>query len=194
MTEFEFIFALYALLLGLSLVSLLSGLGNALEREFADSQVDDAGEIFRIGWLTPLLAVFVVLDLLSFWTFAWTVRDLVAVNAPTLLGVVTFASAYFLAARLVFPGDPRRFVDLDVHYFRVHRTIYVILIALVGVQWLYLTTIPALREAMLSPVSIGATVVLVGLMVTAMVVRRTGIHTAILILLIARYLVLILLR
>ena len=72
MTDYEFIFALYALLLGLSLVEILSGLGRTLELRFAS---DAGGERFSIGWLTPLLAVFVILDLLSFWMFSWTVRQ-----------------------------------------------------------------------------------------------------------------------
>ena len=112
MTDYEFIFALYALLLGLSLVEILSGLGRTLELRFAS---DGGGERFSIGWLTPLLAGFVILDLLSFWMFSWTVRDVMAVNPATLLAVVGFASAYYLAARLVFPGDPERFRDLDTH-------------------------------------------------------------------------------
>jgi hypothetical protein len=194
MTDFEFIFALYALLLGLSLVSLIGGLGNVLEREFADDAQASAGEgAFRIGWLTPLMAVFVVLDLMSFWAFAWSVRTLLSVTTPTLLGVVVFASAYYLAARLVFPGDPRRFADLDVHYFRVHRTIFAILIALVAVQWAYLLSIESLRGVLMSPLSIGATLVFVGLMIVAALVRRPRVQIVLLVLLIVRYLVLYLL-
>lgn len=190
MSEFEFLFALYALLLGLSLVSLLGGLGNVLEREFAEGARDERSDQFRIGWLSPLMAVFVVLDLMSFWAFAWLVRDLVAVDTPTLLGVVVFASAYYLAARLVFPGDPRHFADLDVHYFRVHRTILAILIALVFVQWAYLLSLEQLRTALLEPVTILATLVFVALMVAAIFLRRTAWQIALLTLLIARYLIL----
>ncbi len=35
MSDFEFVFALYSLLLGLSMVELLGGLGRALEARFA---------------------------------------------------------------------------------------------------------------------------------------------------------------
>ena len=63
MTDFEFAFILYALLLGLSLIELLAGLGRALELKFAS---DAGGTNFTIGWLTPALAIFVMLDLLSF--------------------------------------------------------------------------------------------------------------------------------
>jgi len=186
LTDYEFIFALYALLLGLSLVEILSGLGRTLELRFAS---DAGGERFSIGWLTPLLAVFVILDLLSFWMFSWTVRDVMAVNPATLLAVVGFASAYYLAARLVFPGDPERFRDLDTHYFRVCRTVMGMLIALVVVQWAFLLGLPQLRDNLLSPIVIWMTALFVGLMGTLMFVRNRQVHAVLLVALIIRYLV-----
>ncbi|WP_340587711.1 hypothetical protein [Erythrobacter alti] len=189
MTEFEFIFVLYALLLGLSLVELLSGLGRALELEFA-RDAEGRDESFRIGWLTPLMAVFVMLDLMSFWMFAWTMRPLLSVTPLTLLGVMGFASAYYLAARLVFPGDPDRFHQLDTHYFRVSRTIFGILIALVGVQWAYLLSIPQIRDAILTPVGVGLTALFVALMAAAMIFRNRRVQAVLLVALSVRYLVL----
>ena len=189
MTEFEFIFVLYALLLGLSLVELLGGLGRALEYEFAG---DDEGtdERFAIGWLTPLMAIFVMLDLMSFWMFAWSIQNYLAVNAATLLGVMAFASSYYLAARLVFPSDPERFRKLDTHYFRVSRTIFGILTALVVVQWIYLLAIPQVRDVLLTPVSVGVTVLFVALMGAAMIFRDRRVQAVLLVALIVRYLVL----
>ena len=141
MSAFEFVFALYSLILGLSLVELLTGLGRTLEFKLArDAEQRD----FRIGWLTPLLAVFVILDLLSFWMFAWLVREEVAADRFTILGVVVFVSAYFLASRLVFPSEPEHFTDLDTHYLRVRRVVFAMLIVMVVVQWLFVATVPAL--------------------------------------------------
>ena len=57
MTEFEFLFILYALVLGLSVVELLSGFGAALERVYNNPS---ATSQFRIGWLTPLFGLFVL--------------------------------------------------------------------------------------------------------------------------------------
>lgn len=185
MTEFEFIFVLYALVLGLSLVSLLSGFGLALERLFAGNR---DGDTFRLGWLTPLFAVFVLLDLMSFWIFAWVVRDFVVINAATTLGVMAFAASYYLAARLVFPSEPDDFADLDTHYFRVRRVVLGILIALVFVQWAYLSSIPQIWESLSSPVSIGMTALLVFMMGAAMWVRNVRWNAIILTLLIVRYL------
>ena len=187
MTEFEFIFALYALALGLSLVEILSGLGRTLELRFAS---DAGGEKFTIGWLTPLLAIFVILDLLSFWMFSWSVQNLVSVNPATLLAVVAFASAYYLAARLVFPTDPDRFNNLDTHYFRVCRTIMAMLIGLVVVQWAYLLSLPEVRDQLLTVQSVGLTVLFVAMMAVLIAVRNRRVHAILLVALSVRYLVL----
>lgn len=184
MTGFEFVFALYSLMLGLSLAELLNGLGRALERRLAQPH---GRPEFRVDWLTPMLAVFVVLDLLSFWLFAWTLREQIAVSSRLLLAVVVFASAYFMAARLVFPSEPDRFASLDQHYFRVHRIVLGILMALVFVQWAYLFTLPAMRAVIVSPLSVGLTLVLVALMGAAMVTRNVRGSAVLLALLIARY-------
>lgn len=189
MSDFEFVFVLYSLLLGLSLVELLAGLGRVIELRFAQGE----RPTFRVGWLTPALAAFVMLDLLSFWSFAWIVRNLLTVSTASLLAVMVFASSYYLAARLVFPSDPARLADLDVHYFRVRRLVLGLLVALVGVQWAYLLSLETLRGALLAPLPIGMTVVLVALMSAAAVVRSSRWSLALLTALIARYLVLYLL-
>ncbi|MDG5749359.1 hypothetical protein P8Q88_14365 [Qipengyuania sp. XHP0207] len=186
MTDFEFAFILYALLLGLSLIELLAGLGRALELKFASNA---GGATFTIGWLTPALAIFVMLDLLSFWIFAWRLQDQIAVDALSLLAVMVFASSYYLAARLVFPSEPDRFADLDTHYFRVKKVVMAILIALVFVQWGYLLTVPGLRDSLFSPLSLVATGVLVGLMAAVAFIRSATLNLILLGLLIVRYLV-----
>ena len=107
-----------------------------------------------------------------------------------LLGVMTFASAYYLAARLVFPGDPENFRNLDTHYFRVSRTIFGILIALVFVQWAYLLSIVEVRAALLNPVSVGLTILFVAMMAGAMIFRNRHVQAVLLVAMIVRYLVL----
>lgn len=184
MSDFEFVFVLYSLVLGLSVVEILGGFGRALELRLASTT--DAGS-FRIGWLTPLLAIFVLLDLLSFWSFAWTLRETVTVSPRMLLAVIAFASAYFMAARLVFPSVPAGFTTLDDHYFRVRRIVMGILIALVGVQWLYLAALPEMREALARPLTVALTIVLVALMAAAIAMKDRRWSIAILVLLILRY-------
>lgn len=190
MSQFEFVFVLYSLVLGLSLVELLTGLGRTLEYMLAREAGDRA---FSIGVLTPMLALFVILDLLSFWNFAWVVQEHVAADRFTLLGVLVFSSAYFLASRLVFPSDPENFTDLDTHYFRVRRVVFAMLLVMVAVQWAFLLWVPGLGGRLISPLSIGLTVVLVGLMAAAMAITGKRASIAVLALLIARYLLIYLL-
>lgn len=64
MAPFDFIFALFGLLLGLSLAEVLSGFARAIQARL------EPGRALRLGWLTPLLGAFVLLDLLSFWNAA----------------------------------------------------------------------------------------------------------------------------
>ena len=190
MSDFEFVFALYSLLLGLSMVEVLGGLGRALEARFA---AEAERERFTIGWLTPLLAVFVMLDLLSFWQAAWTLRGSIAVNGSTLMGVAAFASLYFLAARLVFPSHPEGFTDLDTHYFRVRRVVLALLLVLLVAQLAFYLSQPPLAAMFADPRIWGTTLVLILLMVAAMSVRSTRASIAILSLLVARYVIVYLL-
>jgi len=186
LSDFEFVFVLYSLVLGLSLVELLNGLGRTVEFKLAQQAGDRA---FSLGVLTPLLALFVILDLLSFWIFAWIVQEHVVAERFTVLGVLVFASAYFLASRLVFPSDPQNFTELDTHYFRVRRVVFGMLLLMVAVQWLFLLSIPSISDRLITPASIGATAVLVVLMLAGMAFSGKCANIAVLGLLIARYLV-----
>lgn len=187
MTDFEFVFVLYALVLGLSMVELLAGFGRTMEYKFAR---DAEHKEFHIGWLTPLFAVFVLLDLMSFWTFAWVIRDMIEVSSLTIMGVTAFAAAYYLAARLVFPSDPNDFTDLDVHFYRVRRLVLGILITLVLVQWAYLILDIGLTRMIANPLSVLLTALLLALMGAAMIWKNDKLNIALLIALNLRYFVL----
>lgn len=190
MSDFEFVFALYSLLLGLSMVELLGGLGRAIEARFA---AEAERERFVIGWLTPLLAVFVMLDLLSFWSAAWVAREDIAVSSTTLMAVAAFASLYFLAARLVFPSHPEGFADLDVHYFRVRRIVLGLLLILLAAQLGYYLAQPDLAANLARPLAWIMTLILVALMVAAMWVKSPRWSALLLAALVARYVVIYLL-
>ena len=58
--SFSFYLSYYGLILGLSVTQVASGLLNAI----------GARHRAKIGWLTPALAVFILLDITSFWIFA----------------------------------------------------------------------------------------------------------------------------
>lgn len=107
MSDFELVFTLLAIIMGLTLVEMLAGLARALK----------ARPRVRLGWLTPLLAVYVMLDVTGFFGLAWMVRDLVVAGDHMLLPVVAVSGLYYLAASLTFPDDFEDGLDLDQHFF-----------------------------------------------------------------------------
>lgn len=58
MTPFDFVFTLFGLLLGFTLVQLLSGLVRAIKWASV-RPLGGGAEPVRLGWLTPLLGLFV---------------------------------------------------------------------------------------------------------------------------------------
>jgi hypothetical protein len=107
MSAFEFVFSLFGLLLGFSLVEVLGGLGKVLKSR----------RHIRPGWLTPLLALFVMIDITSFWMWAWLAREGIPANAASLFTGLFICGLYYLAAVLVFPDDPAERGELDSHFF-----------------------------------------------------------------------------
>ena len=184
MSDFEFLFALFGLLLGLSLAEILGGVARTI-----DARITPATTV-RVGWLTPLLGVFVLLDLLSFWTSAWIVRTHIVVSAHALLSVMFFAGAYYLAAALVFPRQVEGQANLDAHFFRVRRIVIGVMLVLLLCQIGWYATLPALSARFFQPLNLSMTALLVALMIAAMLVRGTGKARVVMILLVARYVVL----
>jgi hypothetical protein len=109
-SNFEFVFSLFGLLLGLALAEVLGGFGSAVQLR----------RKVRIGWLTPLLGLIVALDVTSFWMVAWDVRDLVPAHYVSLLGGLIVIGLYYLVARITFPHDFDEWPELDDYYFE-HR-------------------------------------------------------------------------
>jgi hypothetical protein len=112
MTIFEMVFNLIGLVLGFALVEVLGGLARTIKSRPQQ----------KISLLTPLLGVWVVLDVSAFWGIAWEVRDLLTPLWPSLLGGVVLASLYYLAAALIFP-DLRDRPDPDAHYWATKRQV-----------------------------------------------------------------------
>jgi cation transport ATPase len=106
MSAFDFAFTLFGLLLGLSLAELFGGFARALR----------ARHRVRIGWLSPLLALLMIVDLISFWIGAWNDRASITVTFPTLLFGAAIAGLYYMAAALVFPENLEEWRDLDTYY------------------------------------------------------------------------------
>jgi len=103
MSAFEFTFSLVGLLLGFSLVEVMSGLVRTVKLR---------GTV-RIGWLTPLIGLFVMVDLTSYWSLAWNVREIIPANFGVLLLALLITGVYYFAASMVFPDKPEEWPDFD---------------------------------------------------------------------------------
>ena len=108
MTQFEFLFSLFGLLLGLSLAEIFGGFARTVQ----------ARNKIHLGWLTPMLGLLVVVDLLSFWGRAWAERDALAVSFNLMVFITLLAGIYYVAASLVFPHDHGEWPDLDDYFMR----------------------------------------------------------------------------
>ncbi len=113
MEPFSIAFSLFGLLLGLSLAKVLTGFERALTLR---------PEI-RMGWLVPLLGLFVMLDLTSFWNGAWQARDFIRPGYGDLFISLVVIGIYYLAASTVFPQNGNTEEEFDRHYFENARWI-----------------------------------------------------------------------
>jgi hypothetical protein len=114
MSNFEFVFSLYSLLFGLALAQVFAGFGDTLQERHK----------IRVGWLTPLLALFVIMDITSFWAIGWELRDMSRPAYLYLVCGVLLAGIYYLAARLVFPKNLAEWPDFDTYYLSHKQWVY----------------------------------------------------------------------
>jgi hypothetical protein len=119
MSAFEFFFSFYGLLLGLSVGVLATGSARAFKHRKSQP----------VGWLTPLLAVFVALDVATFWESAWVNYRTLPFSYGLLVGGLVVAVIYFIAAALVFPDESDPPAPLDEHLWTHRRAILCLLIA-----------------------------------------------------------------
>lgn len=126
--SFEFVFTLFGLVLGLSLAEVLTGFARVLKQR----------KIVHLGWLTSLLALFVMLDLVSFWSAAWAGRTFLQLHYGTLVLGLVVCGFYYLAASLIFPSEFGERAAFDAHYFDHRRQVLgaVLICNLVGTLWI----------------------------------------------------------
>ena len=118
MSAFEFFFSFYGLLLGLSVAELVGGFARVLHER----------ERIRFGWLTPALALFVAIDIATFWNQAWIIFRGAPFNTFLLLVSLMIAATFYVAASVTFPrvsaeGTHER-VDMDAHFWAHRRLVF----------------------------------------------------------------------
>ena len=129
MSAFEFFFSFYGLLLGLSVAELVGGFSRVLHERHR----------VRFGWLTPLLAIFVALDLATFWNQAWRFFRGAPFNPALLLIGLVIAATFYVAASITFPrvtaeGQEQR-IDLDDHFWAHRRVVFGCVLAANAMVW-----------------------------------------------------------
>ena len=117
MTSFDFLFTLFGLVLGLAMAEALGGFVRALK---ARTLPDAAAARPRIGWLTPMLTLIVIFDLITCWGLAWTIRTHVPMSLLTMIGGTGFVTVYFIVAGLLWPDAPGEWPDID-DWFDRHK-------------------------------------------------------------------------
>jgi hypothetical protein len=132
MSDFEFFFSFYGLLLGLSVAELTGGFARLLHERHR----------VRFGWLTPLLALFVALDLATFWNQAWRFFREAPFNPALLLIGLMIAATFYVAASVTFPrvtaeGVETR-IDLDEHFWAHRRVVFGCVLAANAMVWILL--------------------------------------------------------
>jgi len=138
MTEFEFLFSVFGLLIGLTLVEIAV--------KFADAI--DGHSRRPIGLLTPLLACFVLIDVAGYWLFAWSLRDLLHVRWRTVFTGLTVAMIYYFSASMIFPRSQGTWKTLDEHYWARKRLVIggVLLVEGATMAWQWTRAVPALDD------------------------------------------------
>jgi len=137
-SEFEFLFSVFGLLIGLTLVEIAV--------KFADAI--DVHHRRPIGLLTPLLASFVLIDVAGYWLFAWSLRDMLHVRWRTVFIGLCVAMIYYFAASMIFPRSEGQWKNLDEHYWARKRLVIggVLLVEGATMAWQLTRAVPALND------------------------------------------------
>lgn len=119
MSAFEFFFSFYGLLLGLSVAVIATGMTTAIQHR----------KSIKLGWLTPMLAAFVALDIATFWTQAWGSFRAAPFSYGLLVIGMLIALTYFAAASLVFPHQMKDGDNIDDHFWANKKLVLLLIIA-----------------------------------------------------------------
>jgi hypothetical protein len=105
-SNFEFVFSLLVIVLGLGLSQLFGGVASAVKRR----------PRLELGWGTGLLATWVTTETVIFWEIVWRTRDTLPDSSQSLFGGLLVTALYYFAAALVFPDDLDERQSLDDYF------------------------------------------------------------------------------
>ena len=140
MSAFEFFFSLFGLILGLGIASVAAGMSDVLRER----------KRIPIGHLTPMLALFLLIDVTSFWIFSWYGLQNIRIAYAPLIWAVALAVTYFFSVSMLFPKNLGEWDSLDDYYMAHHRwVIGGVLLANLGLYLLIFLVDPAGRADLL---------------------------------------------
>lgn len=122
MTEFEYFSAMIAVILALGVTHLLGQI----------SLIAQNPERVGIYWIHSVWVVVVLLAHFSAWWNIWELKESIDFSFLTFLYMLIGPTALFLAARAIVPVIHRSVsVNLEQHYYSVHRVFFVLMAAFV---------------------------------------------------------------
>ena len=107
MSDFEYVVAFYALLLGLAVANVAVG--------FADMWRER--ERRPIGWCPPLLAAIVLLAAMNVWLSTWLTHKAVQVDAWQMIAALGICLPYVFVSRAMTPPEGEE-IGLEEHYLK----------------------------------------------------------------------------
>lgn len=121
MEGFYFLTEAFILLMGLAMAEVLGGFARVLKlRARKRAGIEDANAV-RIGWLTPMLGLFVIVDQSTFFMHMFSMRETMPLNAATILGILITIGWYYLIAAMTFPDEPQSWPDFDEWFWQQKR-------------------------------------------------------------------------
>jgi hypothetical protein len=106
MSEFEFFFAFYGMVLGLAAAEVLNGVGGMVRDR----------RVTVVGWQTAMLTALVMVGICVTWIDAWESLRGVDVTLEALAAPLGIAGCYYLAAVTLFPQDIDEWASLDAYF------------------------------------------------------------------------------
>lgn len=169
MSAFEFFFGFFSLIMGLAVATVASGLADVLR----------ARRVVPIGWLTPLLALLILLDISTFWVTGWTGLQNIEITYTTIYSGLVIALVYFLAAAMVFPRDASEWPSLD-EYYDTHKRLVIGGVLFSNTLGLVSRLMLGDRLAGFDPTRIALLALFFGLLIALLLVRNRKVNVALL--------------
>ena len=103
MSPFDYLAVILAIPMGLALVELAQGFSVTLRRRHE----------IKVGLLTPLLGVYMLLILTAAWLSLWKAQDMLVVERSTVFFGLLISVVFYIAASFAVPDRPEKGTDLD---------------------------------------------------------------------------------